>query len=282
MTPSKETMAELMQWQFKGGVDFLEVHAEEHSRILISPEVEQPFTDFLKRSNMPHELLIDNIEPELQREKQQRLAKRGKRSVLDEENEPNFELFWTFEEMESFSIQLAQQYPNLVTRDVIGKSIEGRNLFGLRVSTGTQFGKKPIIFIDAGTHAREWAGHHAVLYLLNQLVTNATVRTELVDKVDWVIVPVVNPDGYVYSYTEERLWRKNRRVVNATCTGVDLNRNFAYVWKYTPNSVSGIFPDFFLNLNFTSELLVHISEPFWSSSAIGTRNCSIDNLHGEL
>lgn len=34
------------------------------------------------------------------------------------------------------------------------------------------------------------------------------------------------------------MWRKNRRYVNYTCTGIDLNRNFGYVWKYVPNSVS--------------------------------------------
>jgi hypothetical protein len=52
-------------------------------------------------------------------------------------------------------------------------------------------------------------------------------------------VPVVNPDGYQYSFTEDRLWRKNRRYVNHTCTGIDLNRNYPYMWRYAPNSCSG-------------------------------------------
>jgi hypothetical protein len=40
------------------------------------------------------------------------------------------------------------------------------------------------------------------------------------------IVPVVNPDGYQYSWSDKRYWRKNRR----NGVGVDLNRNFSVGW----------------------------------------------------
>ena len=43
--------------------------------------------------------------------------------------------------------------------------------------------------------SREWVGLQATLYLMDQLVTNATVRNELLTKVDYAIVPVANPDG---------------------------------------------------------------------------------------
>ncbi|KAL8565771.1 hypothetical protein ACOMHN_063523 [Nucella lapillus] len=42
----------------------------------------------------------------------------------------------------------------------------------------------------------------------------------------WVITHVVNPDGYQYSWTNDRLWRKNRKFISNQCSGVDLNRNF--------------------------------------------------------
>jgi murein tripeptide amidase MpaA len=47
---------------------------------------------------------------------------------------------------------------------------------------------------------REWAGHMSVLYLLHQLVENCEENLAVLRNVDWVIVPVVNPDGFVYSY----------------------------------------------------------------------------------
>lgn len=227
-----------MEWQFEEGIDFWTTGGPGRaSRIMVSPEVDASFMNFLNSNKIQNKLTINDVESRLQADKAARLMNRSKRSVFADD-EPNFELFWSFEEMETFTIQLAQRYPNLVKRDVIGKSIEGRDIFGMRVSSAAEFGKKPIIFIDSGIHAREWVGHQSTLYLLNQLVTNETVTRELVDKVDWVIVPNANPDGYVYSFTEDRLWRKNRRYVNESCTGIDLNRNFGYVWRYRANSVS--------------------------------------------
>lgn len=226
-----------MRWDFQTGIDFLErPRPGRESTILIAPETDELFLKFLGESKMHYELIVPDVEKLLQVQKA-RLSS-GQRSVRAKLNVPNFELYWTFDEMEAYSIRLEQQYPNLVTRDVIGKSIEDRNIFGLRISNGAVFGSKPIIFIDAGTHAREWVGPHTVLYFLNELVTNSSVTNELLDKVDWVIVPNVNPDGYVYTHTEDRFWRKNRRQVNYTCAGVDLNRNYAYVWEHAANSVS--------------------------------------------
>lgn len=43
------------------------------------------------------------------------------------------------------------------------------------------------------------------------------------------IVPVLNPDGYEYTHTQDRMWRKNRASYGGECVGVDLNRNFRYL-----------------------------------------------------
>jgi len=54
---------------------------------------------------------------------------------------------------------------------------------------------------------------------------------DLMENVDWHIVPVLNPDGYEYTFNEDRLWRKSRSRHNgASCPGVDLNRNFDFHW----------------------------------------------------
>lgn len=239
VTPDKEQVKKLMTWQFEAGVDFWTTGgAGRTSRVMVSPEVESSFSNFLNSNKIQHKLAISDVESSLQADKAARLMARSKRSVFKADNIPSFEQYLEFGEMLTFTRQLAENYPNLVQRDVIGNSIEGREIFGMRISSGAVFGKKPIIFIDSGVHAREWVGHQSTLYLLSQLVTNETVSKELLDKVDWVIVPNVNPDGYVYSMENDRLWRKNRRFVNESCTGIDLNRNFAYVWQYRPNSVS--------------------------------------------
>jgi hypothetical protein len=239
VTPNDKQVKELMSWQFEIGIDFWTTGGTGRtSRIMVSPEVEKKFVKFLENSGTKHTLTVSDVEMNLKADKVARELRKKRSVKINSPSEPNFEVYWSFEEMEDFSLYLAQNYPNLVKRDVIGKSVEGRDIFALRVSNGAEFGRKPIVFIDSGIHAREWVGHQSTLYLLHQLVTNEVVTRELVDKVDWVIVPNVNPDGYAYSWNEDRLWRKNRRYINETCTGVDLNRNFRYMWRYRPNSVS--------------------------------------------
>ena len=49
-----------------------------------------------------------------------------------------------------------------------------------------------------------------VTYMMRELTENITGQQELVDELDWYIVPCVNPDGYAYTWSDDRLWRKTR------------------------------------------------------------------------
>jgi len=72
-----------------------------------------------------------------------------------------------------------------------------------------------------------------VLYLLDQLLNGYGVNaniTAIVDSTSFVIVPLVNPDGYVFTWTSTRLWRKNRKHNADGTYGVDLNRNWDDHW----------------------------------------------------
>merc|ERR1719231_1854529 len=53
---------------------------------------------------------------------------------------------------------------------------------------------------------------------------------KLMDKFEFVVAPVINPDGYEYSFSGNRLWRKNRRKNGDGSYGVDLNRNWDNHW----------------------------------------------------
>lgn len=102
-------------------------------------------------------------------------------------------------------------------------------LEGLKISTG---GQKPVIWLDSGIHAREWIAPATSLYIINKLVsgakTDSTVRA-LLEAYDFHIYPLINPDGYVRTWTGDRMWRKNRvRFQGYSCQGVDPNRNFGY------------------------------------------------------
>lgn len=85
-----------------------------------------------------------------------------------------------------------------------------------------------------------------------QLVEFRDLHPELIDSVDWYIMPVANPDGYEYSHSTDRLWRKTRsggkvrqRWGKRTCYGVDPNRNWDFHWGEGPTSSSDACTDDF-------------------------------------
>lgn len=106
-------------------------------------------------------------------------------------------------------------------------------MYGIKISSNISTSNKSVIFLNCGLHAREWISISTCVYVARELITgyntNSSVK-DLVDKHEWIIVPVVNVDGYDYTHTTERLWRKNRRPLGAKCVGTDLNRNFNFRW----------------------------------------------------
>ncbi len=132
---------------------------------------------------------------------------------------------------------LAAARPDIVSVTDIGDSLESRDILAFRITgpdqPGNLAGDRPIVFWQGGQHAREWVSPATVMYIADQLIelydTDTRVR-DLVDNIDFRIVPVVNPDGYVYSWSNQRLWRKNRRNNGGGVFGVDLNRNWSYEW----------------------------------------------------
>lgn len=131
-------------------------------------------------------------------------------------------------EINAWLESLAEQYPDKVQVVVGGRSYEGRDLKGVKVSFGE--GKKAV-FLEGGIHAREWIAPATVTYILNQLLTSEDkdVR-EVAEAFDWYVFPSVNPDGYEYTFDHERLWRKTRQPHGLLCKGADPNRNWGYHW----------------------------------------------------
>lgn len=123
---------------------------------------------------------------------------------------------------------LGQAYPNLVKTKTIGTSVLGQNLVIVKISNGRQGNKA--IWVDGGMHAREWISPASVTYMINEIVENYDSLPSYLREMDLYFLPVANPDGYEYSHTTDRLWRKNRSRGGNQCAGTDLNRNFGYRW----------------------------------------------------
>ncbi|KAB0794284.1 hypothetical protein PPYR_13904 [Photinus pyralis] len=154
------------------------------------------------------------------------------------ENIP-FDRYVRYSEILEYLEKLETRYQDLVCVKNYGLSYENRNLTLITISSGGSDGK-PLIFVDAGVHGREWLGPAQALYIIDQLVQNPKNRA-LVERVDWVIVPLANPDGYEYTHTTDRSWRKNRSK-GKICDGVDLNRNFDVEWTSSDDECGIFYP----------------------------------------
>lgn len=144
--------------------------------------------------------------------------------------------YHSYDEVAAELEAMATAHPDICERVSIGKTAQGRDIWALRISSGEP-GEKPGVVITGCHHAREWMSMEAPLRVSRELCEGYGKDEAMTARVNggeiWII-PVVNPDGYEYSRSDDNWWRKNRRPVEQTATGkptnaigTDLNRNYA-------------------------------------------------------
>ncbi|XP_055704368.1 carboxypeptidase B-like [Phlebotomus papatasi] len=240
-TDDPEILDMLVKWQNEG-IDFWSKinKVGRPITVRIPPILSKDFLDFLQSNDVPFDDIIPNLGNVMVTEEMtQNIARESRRENTEGEYEVEFTYYWDTDEIGQFLAYLKGDYPERLIVTSGGKSYEGRDIYVVKISNTNFEGKKPKVFIDAGIHAREWIAPMVALYLIHQLVVNATEHAELL-AFDWIIIPCVNPDGYQYSHDYNRLWRKTRSVNKDNhCVGVDGNRNYGYRWGYgSPDSVN--------------------------------------------
>jgi len=145
-----------------------------------------------------------------------------------------YEEYKTYDEIMVRIDDLVAAHGAIASKSSIGQTLEGRDIPMVRVKGTGGPTKKPIVFINGCQHAREWASPMSVMFTMEHLLTQYGVDprvTDLLNAVEFAFVPMVNGDGYAYTWTpNNRLWRKNRRDNGGGCFGVDLNRNWDAHW----------------------------------------------------
>jgi murein tripeptide amidase MpaA len=152
-------------------------------------------------------------------------------------------------EVESGLQGLASSYPNLAERiELPNKSVEGRTCHALRIGAHPQ---ADTVLFTGCQHAREWGGAEICLYFAADLLEaytngtglayggtffNAWTIRSIVEYLNVIVFPCVNPDGRKYDQENDALWRKNRNPKDSGGVpwkvGVDLNRNNAWLWDF--------------------------------------------------
>ncbi|MEQ2269010.1 carbamoyl-phosphate synthase (glutamine-hydrolyzing) cpa2 [Xenotaenia resolanae] len=181
--------------------------------------------EYLHAHRIPFTVMIDNVQELLDQEKaemeENHISERSTRSF-------NFGAYHPLDTIYSWMDTLVAQHPNLVTKLDMGRSYENRPLYVLKFSTGGT--KRPAIWIDLGIHSREWVSQATGVWTANKIATDYSTDaslTSLLNTMDIYMLIVANPDGYVFTHTSDRMWRKTRsKNSGSVCVGVDPNRNW--------------------------------------------------------
>ena len=163
-------------------------------------------------------------------------------------SDPTAGLYHNYDEVNQELHALQASFPQIAKVSSIGKSIEGRDLWAIKISDNVaQDEDEAVAIFLGGHHAREWISVDVPFliakHLLESYATDAAIR-ELVAHAEIWFVPLVNPDGHQYSVITNRLWRKNRRNNGDGTFGVDLNRNYGHNWG-GPGSSGDTFSDIY-------------------------------------
>ncbi|MFJ3949490.1 M14 family metallopeptidase [Streptomyces sp. Je 1-4] len=145
--------------------------------------------------------------------------------------------YHTYDEATKEIDALVAKYPEILSKQVIGTSHEGRNILALKLSKNvTKDEQEPEVLFTAHQHAREHLTVEMALYLLGEFTSkygSDSRVTKMLDSREIWIIPDLNPDGGEYDIAsgEFRSWRKNRQPNAGTSeVGTDLNRNWDFKW----------------------------------------------------
>ncbi|HYI12614.1 MAG TPA: M14 family metallopeptidase [Thermoanaerobaculia bacterium] len=145
----------------------------------------------------------------------------------------------------------------------LGKSAEGRDVWMVIASTERAFtpealrkSSKPVVFAQAGIHAGEIDGKDAGLMLLRDMTVRGTKR-ELLDKVNFLFVPIFNTDGHERFTKFTRINQRGPEEGGWRTNALNLNLNRDYTKADAPEmramirALDTYDPDLYIDLHVT-------------------------------
>ncbi|XP_070577614.1 carboxypeptidase B-like [Ptychodera flava] len=196
--------------------------------VMVPPSLSPEVTAFLRLMKIDYIVFISDVQTLIDG---QRTSSQD--SQQDADITFDYNRYHTYDEIDTWITDIANEYKDIVEIFEITKSYEGRRIRGLKISTSSII-KKPAGWFEAGIHAREWISPATLIYMTKYILEGYGKDdeiTRMIDEFDWYIVPQLNPDGYEYSRTDNRMWRKTRQPnANSPCIGSDPNRNWDYQW----------------------------------------------------
>ncbi|WP_226529261.1 M14 family metallocarboxypeptidase [Metabacillus niabensis] len=158
----------------------------------------------------------------------------------------NPRVVYSYNQMVKDIDEIVATYPDLATKKVIGKSVDGRNIYAVKLGKGSTE-----ILINGSHHAREYLTTNIVMemidqyaqcYVKNSKIDGYAVRS-ILDKASIWFVPMVNPDGVTLVQQGHKSAKNSSQVLKinggntdfsawkANVRGVDLNRQYPAGWN---------------------------------------------------
>lgn len=180
----------------------------------------------------------------------------------------NDEDYYSYQEVYDALLLHAMLYPDIASMVDLGYTTrDSVTLWAIKISDNVaEQENEPDVLIDGVIHAREPMGASICMAIIDSLLYGYGRRPEitaLVDETEIWVIPILNPEGYLYVETgiSNPWWRKNKRdnnhngifdaVVWVPCgsdyysmvDGVDMNRNYAEGWAFagSPDSCSIVY-----------------------------------------
>ncbi|XP_077304590.1 carboxypeptidase O-like [Lithobates pipiens] len=195
----------------------------------------QHMKENLDQQNIPFKITIEDV----QKLTDNSLASRSRTRAVSLETY-NYTLYHPMDQIYEWMEQIKDKHSDVVSQHLLGNTYEERKIEYFKIGLPSKKTKK-VILMDCGIHAREWISVAYCQWFVKEILArykSDALLNKLLKQVDFYIIPVLNVDGYIYSWTDERLWRMNRSPQNGTCFGVDLNRNFDVKWCETGASTN--------------------------------------------
>jgi len=186
--------------------------------VMVKPKDQKKFVMAMQGNGMEPEIFIDDVQEKI---KPEHVGNYNSRAGM------TWTQYYRLADIYTWLDELAAAHAK-ASVIIGGSTYEGRQIKGLKINNGA--GKKAV-FLEGGIHAREWISPATVTYLTNQILTTTDPAfKQIADSFNWYIFPSTNPDGYEYTHTTSRLWRKTRTNYSTICKGADPNRNWAVHW----------------------------------------------------
>ncbi|XP_072164137.1 carboxypeptidase B-like [Diadema setosum] len=210
--------------------------------IMVPPMLFNHVRYMLTSLNLDIDVIISDVGGLIASQMAENLERRKARKVspgVSSLEDFDYTNYHTYDEIQQWVADIVAKYNDITSPFVVTRTYEGREVNSFRIrGRNSQPGATPppAVWFQGGIHAREWISPATVMWftakLLEDYENGDDLAVQMFDNMDWYITPSLNADGYIYTWTQDRLWRKTRSDnfgdTNSGCKGADPNRNWPF------------------------------------------------------